>query len=87
LPLIRTPALVVWSKGDFGVSFTTASNVTAAISGSRLLWLDEETGHLISGNRPELIANLACRLVNGETPAQVAANPPRELLRAGEGFE
>ena len=87
LPRIKAPTLLLWSRGDYGVSYTNAPDVMHAIPGSRLLWLDKSTGHLISQLRPQLVANLAGRLLAGESPAAIAATPPRELLRDGESFD
>ena len=87
LPLVQAPTLIVWSKGDLDVSYTTAPDVAREIRGSELLRLDERTGHLISHERPQLIAGLACRLAHGESPAQLAASPLRDQLRDGEGFD
>jgi pimeloyl-ACP methyl ester carboxylesterase len=86
LPRIEAPTLVVWSRGDFGVSHTTALNVRRGIHTSELLWLDERTGHLIGRERPRLVAELVCRLAQGASPADLAKTLPRELLRDEEGF-
>jgi pimeloyl-ACP methyl ester carboxylesterase len=87
LPRIQAPTLVVWSRGDEGVSHTTALAVRAAIRGSELLWLDEATGHLIPQMRPELIAALGCALAAGATPAAAVQRLPPGLLRAGEALQ
>jgi pimeloyl-ACP methyl ester carboxylesterase len=86
LPRVQAPTLVVWSRGDFGVSFTTAEDVARAIPNARLLWLDEKTGHLISHRRPELVADFTSRLARGATLADLVKKMPAGLLREGEGF-
>ncbi|MFO1409268.1 MAG: alpha/beta fold hydrolase [Steroidobacteraceae bacterium] len=86
LPRIQAPTLVVWSRGDEGVSHTTALAVREAIRGSELLWLDEATDHLIPQVRPELIAALGCQLAAGAAPAVAVQRLPPGLLRAGEGL-
>jgi pimeloyl-ACP methyl ester carboxylesterase len=86
LARIRAPTLIVWSRGDEGVSHTTALDVRASIPGSTLLWLDEATDHLIPQARPELIAALACGLTQGALPAAAVGQLPSALLRAGEGI-
>jgi pimeloyl-ACP methyl ester carboxylesterase len=86
LSKVQAPTLVVWSKGDFGVSFTTAEDVTRAVPQGQLLWLDEKTGHLVSRRRPELVADFVARLTRGALPADVARELPPNLLREGEGF-
>jgi pimeloyl-ACP methyl ester carboxylesterase len=86
LARIRTPTLVVWSRGDEGVSHTTALAVRGAIAGSELLWLDAATDHLIPQVRPELIAALSCSLAAGAAPADAVRALPPGLLRAGEAL-
>jgi pimeloyl-ACP methyl ester carboxylesterase len=86
LARIRAPALIVWSRGDEGVSHTTALAVRGAIRGSELLWLDEATDHLIPQVRPELIASLSCALAAGASPQSAVQQLPAGLLRAGEGL-
>jgi len=87
LPDVKAPTVLLWSRGDFGVHFSTAQSVARDIHGSRLLWLDEATGHLIPLVRPQLVAAIAQRLMSGESPDSIAAAPPSELLRAGEAFD
>jgi pimeloyl-ACP methyl ester carboxylesterase len=87
LPEVKAPTVLLWSRGDYGVHFSAAPEVAQSIRGSRLLWLDEKTGHLIPLTRPQLVANVARRLMAGESPDDIAATPPRELLRAGEAFD
>jgi pimeloyl-ACP methyl ester carboxylesterase len=86
LPRIQAPTLIVWSRGDEGVSHTSALAVRAAIRGSELLWLDATTDHLIPQVRPELIAALSCQLAAGALPAVAVQRLPPGLLRAGEGL-
>ena len=86
LARIRAPTLIVWSRGDEGVSHTTALAVRGSIRGSALLWLDEATDHLIPQVRPELIASLSCRLAAGADPQGAVQQLPPGLLRAGEGL-
>jgi pimeloyl-ACP methyl ester carboxylesterase len=86
LARIRAPTLIVWSRGDEGVSYTTALAVRGAIRGSALLWLDEATDHLIPQVRPELIASLSCQLAAGASPEAAVQQLPPGLLRAGEGL-
>ena len=83
---IEAPTLIAWSRGDVGVSHTTALDVRNAIRGSALLWLDAATGHLIPQERAELVAALACRLAAGASPAEAVRTLPPGLLRAGEGL-
>lgn len=84
LPLIQAPTLILWSRGDAGVSHTSALAVRAAIQGSELLWLDAATGHLIPQARPELVAALCCHLAAGALPAEAVQGLAPGLLRAGE---
>ena len=86
LPRIQAPTLIAWSRGDEGVSHTTALAVRAAIRGSELLWLDAETDHLIPQVRPELIAALACQLAAEAMPAEAVQRLPPGLLRPGEAL-
>ncbi|MCC7462384.1 MAG: alpha/beta fold hydrolase [Gammaproteobacteria bacterium] len=87
LPRIQAPTLIVWSRGDEGVSHTRARATRAAIRGSELLWLDAASGHLIPQTRPELIAALSCGLADGALPAAAVRRLPPGLLRAGEALE
>jgi pimeloyl-ACP methyl ester carboxylesterase len=86
LARIRAPTLIVWSRGDEGVSHTSALAVRGAIPGSTLLWLDEATDHLIPQMRPELIAALSCALAAGAAPEAAVRQLSPGLLRAGEGL-
>ena len=59
---IHAPALVLWSRGDIGVSFSYAEAVAKAIHGSTLIPLAENVGHDIPANNPELIGELVCKM-------------------------
>ena len=82
---IAAPTLVLWSVGDDGVSHTTARQVSQAIVGSHLIWLDRETGHMIPQERGELVAEVSCLLGQGVPVAAIAGRLSPGLLRAGEG--
>jgi pimeloyl-ACP methyl ester carboxylesterase len=82
---IRAPTLILWSTGDEGVSHTTALDVRQAIAGSTLIWLDKQTGHQILG-RHALVADIACQLANGVSPADVGMRLQPPLLRPGESY-
>jgi len=83
---IRAPALILWSVGDEGVSHTTALDVRHDIQGSGLLWLDRETGHMLTQTRPALVAEVACQLARGASPADIGRQLSPPLLRPGESF-
>ncbi len=83
---IRAPTLIAWSRRDDTANPSAAPKVHAAISGSALLMLDDETGHSIPGARPELTAALLCELANGASPHDILTDPVRALLRPGEVF-
>jgi pimeloyl-ACP methyl ester carboxylesterase len=83
---IRAPALILWSRGDEGVSHTTALDVRRAIAGSTLVWLDKASGHEIPRTRPELVGTVACQLARGVSPADIGRRLGPPLLRAGESF-
>lgn len=85
LARIRAPTLVAWSRRDGTANPSAAPKVHAAIRGSYLLMLDEETGHSVPGARPQLTAALLCELATGVPVHEVfSTEVVRRELRAGE---
>jgi pimeloyl-ACP methyl ester carboxylesterase len=81
---IRAPTLVLWSRGDLGVSFRNAPALTEAVTESRLLWLDKASGHLLEQTRPDLVAWTVRYLAAGGDIADIADTLPEDLLRSGD---
>lgn len=79
LKRIKMHTWVLWSRGDFGVSFSHAEDVAKSIPESTLLRLSPEVGHDIPANRPELIAKIAC-LAHQETPRAPLPSELKKLL-------
>jgi len=84
---IHAPTIILWSKGDIGVSYTTARGVRDSIPSSELIWLEEATGHAVAANRPELVGEMACRLFTGDAPPLDGAPWLSEFLRQGENID
>jgi len=82
LQKISSPVMLIWSRGD--TSFPAASKVAANITGSRLLPVALEAGHLLQHTRPELAAAAACQLASGFTLQEVHDRVRPMLVSAGD---
>jgi pimeloyl-ACP methyl ester carboxylesterase len=85
LSRIRAPTLIIWARGDQTTPYAFAAPVERAIAGSELISLDASTGHLVPGERPELVARSVELMAQGVAPDAVATALPNGLLRQGEG--
>jgi pimeloyl-ACP methyl ester carboxylesterase len=84
LAKIRAPTLILWGRGDTTTPHAFAAPVAQAIAGSRLISLDDATGHLVPGERPELVARSVELMARGVAPDAVATALPDGLLRPSE---
>ena len=81
---IKTNSWVLWSRGDFGVHFNYAEAVAKTIPSSTFVPLAANAGHDIPGNRPELIAKLACLVHKGTPHEQIMSEIKNILSRNGD---
>jgi pimeloyl-ACP methyl ester carboxylesterase len=85
LSQIRAPTLILWARGDRTTPYAFAAPVEQAIAGSELISLHASTGHLVPGERPELVARSIELMAHGVAPEAVAPALADGLLRPGEG--
>lgn len=85
LAQIRVPTLIIWARGDQTTPYRFAVPVQEAIAGSALISLQPSTGHLVPGERPELVARSIELMADGVAPGEVARSLPPGVLRTGEG--
>ncbi len=84
LSRIRAHTWLVWSRGDATVPFAYAEAVARSIPACTLVPVSASVRHDIPGQRPELIARLACRVHEGVGPEHIARELEQVLQQEGD---